>query len=140
MATTNKTKKTTGEDVIVGTPADDKIVARGGDDVVDGGEGNDILIGGAGFDLLFGGHGNDQMYGGSGDDLLMEDESPFGSGDDKLGGPANWPLAGRLRPAPHIPNFLAAVSSIKSAMANEPLSAMERRPAMAPRCSTSPLC
>lgn len=83
---------TSGNDVIVGTPAADTIGTNRGDDYVcgrarpddlDGGEDDDVVIGNRGNDTLVGGPGSDQVYGGWGDDTLRG-----GTGDDLITGHA----------------------------------------------------
>lgn len=92
---------TSGDDVLLGTPAADIIRARDGNDLVRGlgsddllygqlgddelrgGGGRDVLMGGGGNDRLFGGPGADRLLGGTGDDLLTG-----GTGNDRLVGGA----------------------------------------------------
>jgi Ca2+-binding RTX toxin-like protein len=83
---------TSGDDVIIGTPAADMIDGRGGDDVICGRAGADVILGGAGNDRLFGEDGADVIRGNEGSDMLS---GGFG-GDRLLGGiDADTLLGGR---------------------------------------------
>ena len=95
----NKTRGTTGIDVMngtnkvdyfVGLDGDDFIFGRGGTDLLKGGEGNDQLDGGAGRDKLFGDGDSDLLLGDSGADVLSggdgNDTIVGGSGNDVIKG------------------------------------------------------
>jgi hypothetical protein len=100
---------TSGDDVILGTPAGETITALGGNDRVcgaggtdslDGGDGNDSLIGAGGADALSGGNGNDVLRGEGGADTLNggngNDALFGGAGNDRLdGGNGNDTLEGQ---------------------------------------------
>ena len=79
---------TSGDDVILGTPAadtinamggNDTICAEGGADVIYAGSGNDWVEGGPGDDVIRGGAGDDELRGQAGDDWLMATSAPTGS-------------------------------------------------------------
>ena len=61
---------TSGDDVIVGTPAADVIHAGKGNDQIFGLEGDDVICASAGNDFVEAGDGNDLVSGGKGDDLI----------------------------------------------------------------------
>ncbi|MEY8841084.1 calcium-binding protein, partial [Cribrihabitans sp. XS_ASV171] len=81
-------ERTTGNDVLNGTPDQDSIAASGGNDLVRGLNGNDSLTGQAGNDTLIGGDGNDTLLGGDGDDVL-----DGGPGNDVKNGGAGFDAA-----------------------------------------------
>jgi len=83
---------TSGDDVLLGTPAGETMNGLGGDDVICGGGGDDRLNGGPGFDNLVGGDGDDHLYGQGGCDHLKG-----GTGNDVLfPGPSGAACAGTL--------------------------------------------
>ena len=92
---------TSGNDVILGTPAadtinamggNDTICAEGGADVIYAGGGDDRVEGGPGDDVIRGGLGDDELRGQAGDDWLMgnlgADRILGGAGVDEIDGGA----------------------------------------------------
>jgi len=92
-------RPTSGDDVILGTPAADKIIAlggndticgEGGDDIINAGPGNDWVKGDAGDDVIRGGAGDDELFGEAGDDLILghlgDDTIDGGGGLDSIAG------------------------------------------------------
>ena len=80
-------RRSSGPDVLVGTPGNDKLsggkgndklFGADGNDRLDGGKGNDFLDGGAGKDVLIGGKGSDVLLGGTGNDVLYGDTGKSG--------------------------------------------------------------
>ena len=61
---------TTGDDLLIGSPANDVINGRGGDDTIDGLAGNDVICGGPGADTISGGPEDDAIWGEGGPDDL----------------------------------------------------------------------
>jgi Ca2+-binding RTX toxin-like protein len=76
---------TSGNDLLVGTPAAETIDGLAGDDEIFGLAGNDTLIGWTGSDTLYGSDGNDDLSGGADNDILYGD-----SGVDTLEGEGGY--------------------------------------------------
>ena len=98
--TTEGTKGTPGDDVIVGTSeidvidgqgGDDKICAKEGADQIRGGSGRDVIRGGTGLDFIDGESGPDKLYGNGGSDGT---EGSSRSADRGIGGPLPGILGG----------------------------------------------
>ncbi len=77
----DKTRGTSGNDVISAGGGRDKVRGQDGDDRIFGGDDDDNLRGDDGDDGLVGGAGDDRMRGGDDDDLLLGE-----AGDDRLRG------------------------------------------------------
>ena len=83
------TTRTTGDDLILGTPGADTLGGGDGNDCLVGFAGDDVLEGGQGYDELWGLEGSDRLYGESANWIVLGGEADVlfgGAGDDLLEG------------------------------------------------------